>query len=279
MENTNDCFLQKLSSHRSLKQILSLRLLLQLIIIRKIILFHFAIIRSAKLDITLKRLKARSMDTLSTLKENLMHLLELGGSVMLVLMVLSIIGTTVIITKLCQFYSIELFKRSPARIILDNVANQPDQNISYHLEKSRHPVSGVALCILNELKQPKSDPSLGEKEAIRVGNQKLSQMESGLWLLELIATISPLLGLFGTVLGMVDAFYMLQESGSNADPSNLSGGIWQALLTTAAGLIVAIPALVSLKCFERLKSVTSDEMENIASVLLTFKHSHPKKTN
>ena len=70
---------------------------------------------------------------------------------------------------------------------------------------------------------------------------------------------------------------MLQESGANAEPSTLSGGIWQALLTTAAGLIVAIPALVSLKCFERLKSVTSDEMENIASELLNFKHRHPKK--
>ena len=219
------------------------------------------------------------MDTLSTLKENLMHLLELGGPVMLVLMFLSIIGTTVIIAKLCQFYSMDLFKGSPAQIILNNVVNQTEKNMSNRIEKSRHPVSAVALCILNELKQLKSDPSLGEKEAIRVGNKKLSQMESGFWLLELIATISPLLGLFGTVLGMVDAFYMLQESGSNADPSTLSGGIWQALLTTAAGLVVAIPALVSLKCFERLKSVTSDEMENIASELLTFKHSHPKKTN
>ena len=216
------------------------------------------------------------MDTLSTLKENLMHLLELGGPVMLVLMFLSIIGTTVIIAKLCQFYSMDLFKGSPTQIILNNVVNQTENNMSNRIEKSRHPVSAVALCILNELRQLKSDPSLGEKEAIRVGNKKLSQMESGFWLLELIATISPLLGLFGTVLGMVDAFYMLQESGSNADPSTLSGGIWQALLTTAAGLVVAIPALVSLKCFERLTSVTSDRMENITLELLALKNDHPK---
>jgi len=217
------------------------------------------------------------MDTLSTLKENLMHLLELGGPVMLVLMFLSIIGTTVIIAKLCQFYSMDLFKGSPAQIILNNVVNQTENNMSNRIEKSRHPVSAVALCILNELRQLKSDPSLGEKEAIRVGNKKLSKMESGFWLLELIATISPLLGLFGTVLGMVDAFYMLQESGSNADPSTLSGGIWQALLTTAAGLFVAIPALVSLKCFERLTSVTSDRMENITLELLALKNDHPKQ--
>ena len=218
------------------------------------------------------------MDTYSTLKANLLHLLELGGPVMAVLFILSIIGTTVIITKLCQFYSMDLFKRSPARMLFNKATNRTDKNISSRIKTSKHPAAAVALCILNEFKGPESNPSVGEKEAIRVGNQKLSQMESGLWLLELIATISPLLGLFGTILGMVDAFYMLQESGSNADPSTLSGGIWQALLTTAAGLVVAIPALVSLKCFERLRSVTSDHMENIALELLTFTHNQPNKT-
>ncbi len=271
-------FLQKLSSYKTPKLKLTVRLLLQLIIIRKIIQLPGAVIRSAKFEITLKRLKAKSMNTLSTLKENLLHLLELGGPVMLVLMVLSIIGTTVIIAKLCQFYSMDLFKRSPTQKILNTVTNQTDKNMPNKIERSRHPVSAVALCILNPLKQGKSNLSHGEKQVTLVGNQKLSQIESGLWLLELIATISPLLGLFGTVLGMVDAFYMLQESGSSADPSTLSGGIWQALLTTAAGLVVAIPALVSLKCFERLKSVTSDEMENIASELLALKYNHPKQS-
>ena len=217
------------------------------------------------------------MDTYSTLKANLLHLLELGGPVMVVLLILSIIGTTVIFTKLCQFYSMDLFKRSPAKILSNKATNKTYKNISSGIKTSKHPIAAVALCIINEFKRPESNQSLREKEVIRVGNQKLSQMESGLWLLELIATISPLLGLFGTVLGMVDAFYMLQESGSNANPSSLSGGIWQALLTTAAGLIVAIPALVSLKCFERLKSVTSDQMEDIASELLTLQHNHTKQ--
>ena len=70
-------------------------------------------------------------------------------------------------------------------------------------------------------------------------------------LLEVIAGAAPLLGLLGTVLGMIEAFKQLEMAGSQIDPSVLSGGIWQALLTTAAGLIVALPALIAWHHFDR----------------------------
>ena len=63
--------------------------------------------------------------------------------------------------------------------------------------------------------------------------------------LEIIAQVSPLIGLLGTVIGMIDSFNELELGGSLVDPSILAGGIWTALLTTAMGLIVAIPALIS----------------------------------
>ncbi len=72
----------------------------------------------------------------------------------------------------------------------------------------------------------------------------------GLRVLDLTAQLAPLLGLFGTVLGMIEAFQTLQEAGSTADPSLLAGGIWVALLTTAVGLCVAIPASVVLAWFD-----------------------------
>ncbi|WP_407943295.1 MotA/TolQ/ExbB proton channel family protein [Mangrovicoccus ximenensis] len=73
---------------------------------------------------------------------------------------------------------------------------------------------------------------------------------AGLRVLEIVAQVAPLLGLFGTVLGMIDAFRQLQSAGSGADPSLLAGGIWVALLTTAAGLAVAMPASVLLGWFD-----------------------------
>ena len=69
--------------------------------------------------------------------------------------------------------------------------------------------------------------------------------------LEVIAQVSPLIGLLGTVIGMIDSFNELELGGSLVDPSILAGGIWTALLTPAMGLIVAIPALVSHYFFDR----------------------------
>ena len=66
----------------------------------------------------------------------------------------------------------------------------------------------------------------------------------------MIAALSPLLGLFGTVLGMIEAFHRLEDAGTAVDPAVLSGGIWEALLTPAAGLAVAIPAIIALNWLE-----------------------------
>ncbi len=69
--------------------------------------------------------------------------------------------------------------------------------------------------------------------------------------LEVIAACAPLLGLLGTVVGMIEAFATLASAGREINPSLLAGGIWKALLTTAAGLIVAIPALFTWHIFDR----------------------------
>jgi len=88
------------------------------------------------------------------------------------------------------------------------------------------------------------------EETLADARDILQNAASGLRALELIATIAPLVGLLGTVLGMIAAFQALQESGNQADPSVLAGGIWEALLTTAAGMAVAIPSMAALTWFE-----------------------------
>jgi biopolymer transport protein ExbB len=77
------------------------------------------------------------------------------------------------------------------------------------------------------------------------GNREVGQMQRHIRLLELVAMISPLLGLLGTVLGMIQSFQELALAEGAANASLLAAGIWQALLTTAAGLLVAIPAAVA----------------------------------
>ena len=87
--------------------------------------------------------------------------------------------------------------------------------------------------------------------------------------LELIATLSPLLGLLGTVLGMIEAFRQLEVAGNQVDPAILSGGIWQALLTTAVGLVVAIPVVLAHAWLERKVERCGHLMEDAVTQVFT----------
>ena len=119
----------------------------------------------------------------------------------------------------------------------------------------------------------RSDPSLTDEQAreetARVAKSALARARSGLRLLDLVVTIAPLLGLLGTVLGMIAAFQTLQQSGAQADPSDLAGGIWEALLTTAAGMGVAIPASMALSWFESVVDRVQADMEDLATRIFT----------
>ncbi len=88
---------------------------------------------------------------------------------------------------------------------------------------------------------PTLTPDGAREETTRIARTLLAELRSGLRPLDLIVTIAPLLGLLGTVLGMIAAFQALQQAGGQTDPATLAGGIWEALLTTAAGMAVAIP--------------------------------------
>ncbi len=105
-------------------------------------------------------------------------------------------------------------------------------------------------------------------ETARVARGALMDAGSGLRALDLIATIAPLVGLLGTVLGMIDAFQALQDSGARADPSALAGGIWEALLTTAAGMAVAIPASMALSWFDSINDRLAHDFDDLATRVL-----------
>ena len=107
--------------------------------------------------------------------------------------------------------------------------------------------------------------ALAREEVTRLAQRHLGQMRGGLRPLELIVTIAPLIGLLGTVLGMIEAFQALETTGGQADPSVLAGGIWEALLTTAAGMAVAIPAAVALSWFEAIAERVQRDLEDIAT--------------
>lgn len=104
------------------------------------------------------------------------------------------------------------------------------------------------------------------KEAIEnAGRQEVSKLEKGLSVLATVAGVAPLLGFLGTVTGMIQAFMRIEDLAGAANPGDLAGGIWEALLTTAFGLIVGIPAYVAYNYFLSSVSKFVADMETVAN--------------
>ncbi|MBU2937775.1 MULTISPECIES: MotA/TolQ/ExbB proton channel family protein [Pacificibacter] len=178
-------------------------------------------------------------------QDRLFEIIALGGAVVAILLGFSVIALACILWKFSVF-AVEgigpRVSRGFARSILTQIAEAKANGVTEEALRAR---AAARL----------------ERDFQRAG--------SGLRLLDVISQVAPLLGLFGTVLGMIDAFRTLQEAGGTADPAVLAGGIWVALVTTAAGLIVAMPASMALSWFdgrlERFELVVRDALEEILS--------------
>ncbi|MBN2401689.1 MAG: MotA/TolQ/ExbB proton channel family protein [Spirochaetes bacterium] len=101
----------------------------------------------------------------------------------------------------------------------------------------------------------------------RLGSEEIEKMEKYFKILSAISTIAPLLGLLGTVVGIIQSFQTIQQMGGQVDVNALAGGIWVAMITTAAGLIVAIPAQMGYLFFDKRVTERSNRMSYIITYL------------
>lgn len=170
------------------------------------------------------------------------RVVDLGGPVVLILLALSVAALSVVFYKLWQFAASGVGRhRALSQAVAawdagDRTAARAalDRSTSY-----LRPVVDLAM-------SGRADAARLEAEA----EARFARLERGFRFLDSVAQVAPLLGLFGTVLGMISAFQALQDAGSQVDPSILAGGIWVALLTTAVGLAVAMPTGLVLSWFE-----------------------------
>lgn len=195
-----------------------------------------------------------------------------GGIVMGFIFCLSIYVTAVILFKFYQFYRMQTLNP----LFIEQVESSLDRQalkqrlMNAHLEMN--PVAKVMLAALTSLDRAlQRDPipvDLVKEEIARVGGVEIRYLESHLRGLEMAANVAPLLGLFGTVTGIVETFSSIEQAGSRVDPSLLAGGIWTALLTTVAGLAVAIVAVIAHHCFNEQIEKIRATMKDMAVRLL-----------
>ncbi|PRZ45784.1 MotA/TolQ/ExbB proton channel family protein [Tritonibacter scottomollicae] len=188
-----------------------------------------------------------------------------GGPSIWAIAALSVITLALILWKIWRLALIGAWSKGKARqAVAAYEAGDADRALT--LVQGRRGVrSKVVAAALSAIKS--MPDAHAREETARVAKRELGSARSGLGALELISTIAPLLGLLGTVMGMIAAFQALQAAGSKADPSMLAGGIWEALLTTAAGMAVAIPASAALTWFESVIDRIRRDVEDGATRL------------
>jgi biopolymer transport protein ExbB len=197
------------------------------------------------------------------------ELVRLGGPVLLLLLALSVATLTLVLLKAWEFHERELGARAFAGRALDSWARgQADQALA-QLGSRNSPLAEVmsaamALRLRGELPEPHQREQIGQLAADR-----LEATRGLLRPLEVITGLAPLLGLLGTVLGMIEVFQRLQLAGERVDVALLAGGLWEALLTTAAGLGVALLALAAFHFFDRKHERLRHDMESALTRIFT----------
>jgi biopolymer transport protein ExbB len=176
--------------------------------------------------------------------------MHVGGPVVWILTGFSVIALAIVLIKLWQFMSTRPESAKHLKSVIRDWQKGDAAEAMVRLNPKR-PVDELVLISIRGLTQHKMDLATLKEELDRVATLRLNQLRAYLRPLEVIATLSPLLGLLGTVLGMIVAFQQMEAAGNQVDPSVLSGGIWQALLTTAVGLAVAIPVVTVHNWMER----------------------------
>ncbi|MCP5418039.1 MAG: MotA/TolQ/ExbB proton channel family protein [Chromatiaceae bacterium] len=201
--------------------------------------------------------------------QRLEALLAAGGPVALILLLLSTVAIAVVLLKWWQFRHLRITSPEPVNGALDCWQRRDSDAAIERLADARQPTARLVHLALINLRRPGINQADLREELTRVASAALENLRSHLRTLEVIATLSPLLGLLGTVLGMIEAFQQLENAGSQLDPGLLSGGIWQALLTTALGLGVAIPVVLAHSWLERQVERCRHAMEDAVTRVFT----------
>jgi biopolymer transport protein ExbB len=212
-----------------------------------------------------------------------LDLLVRGGWVMFIILACSIASLSLIISKSRQLWPLcgdRFLRRKHATDFIEDAVTAlhrdgPRAALAV-LESTNHPVARVMETAVDLCKHQSLSIEDIEREVVRIGSLSIRELDKGLRGLSGLAQITPLLGLLGTVIGMIIAFITIQDAGAAVNPALLAGGIWQALLTTAFGLIVAVPTMGAYYFFEGLIDEVASQMRNgTERTLLYFK----KETN
>ena len=170
-----------------------------------------------------------------------LSLIMKGGVIMIPIILGSIIALAIILERFWTLWRIRLNIPKFAQEIFLHLKRGQFQKALERCEKVRHPIADVfKLGILNRTLKREEIESMMERE----GDEQVQYLERYLGALLIIVGVEPMMGFLGTIVGLIQAFMAWEQMGSNITVNVLAAGIYQAMITTAAGLSVAIPAYI-----------------------------------
>ncbi|WP_106751293.1 MotA/TolQ/ExbB proton channel family protein [Pannonibacter carbonis] len=197
-------------------------------------------------------------------------LIAQGGNVVAIQVVMSVVALALVFAKVLQFALSGASRYARSRQALGLYLDGDTTGALARVTGQKGMMSEVLALLLKAQTRPGgARPDLLREDIERICMGKIAALRSWLRPLDLIAQTAPLLGLFGTVLGMIEAFQAMQGAGAAVDPSVLAGGIWVALLTTAVGLAISIPVSAAVSWFDGRIERTQQEMEAVVTAFFT----------
>ena len=197
-----------------------------------------------------------------------------GGPVLIALFVVSIVATSVTVFKAIQFARLGVGRHRAAQQAMQRWIAGDTVTAMNIVAHDNAQLSQVLNAAMTSFAYYPGDAGLARQAATQTAIQSLTVIGKNLRAIEAVVQASPMLGLLGTVIGMIEAFGKVSEGGGAADPSALAGGIWIALTTTALGLAVAIPFyFVSVWLESRVEAERAAMDAAIADVTFGMGHS------
>ena len=187
-----------------------------------------------------------------------------GGVLMIPIVLCSVIGLALILDRFYTYRKMKLGGFKVEKGVKSALARRDINGAAVLLEDVENAGAYVLREVLDRLRENSGE--VGYSFTLAAGHL-IREMERSLKGLATVATISPLLGLLGTVIGMIRAFMQIEQHGAVVNAALLAGGIWEALLTTAAGLTVAIPCLMFHNYFQSRIEWVEGELGQMAMEL------------
>jgi len=192
------------------------------------------------------------------------QVLRFGGPVIYPLLALAVLTAAIMIDKAYVYWRYAQPSPLLVRLVNSGETGWAELERQVAIADPQHHIARFLRVILRNRDEPAWWASS------RAGDEALAiegSLARGLWVLETIVTAAPLLGLLGTIYGMIHAFNLFGTHGL-VDPKGVTSGVAQALIATALGLMIALVALFGFNYFSRLQARTLDRMERIGTRLL-----------